>query len=193
MLNFSRNERSADAKPNDPRIGVRPSSPQPAAGLAPPGKAQVAAAPVPTEAVAQPRVADAPGSRLSVGVDINLRGVEISNCGVLVIEGNVEATVSSKAMEIARAGRLNGTANIDVAAVHGEFAGELTARDKLVVHGTGRVTGTIRYGLLVVEEGGVVTGELKQLEPIADPVAKLPAPAPAPVAAVAGSPPLLGG
>lgn len=180
MLNFSRNERNADAKPNEPRSGARPLNPQPVAGIAPPpGKAQESAAPVLTEAIAPPRAAEAPGSRLSVGENINLKGVEISNCGVLVIEGNVEATVNSKAMEIAGPGRLNGVANIDVAEVHGEFAGELTARDKLVVHGTGKVTGTIRYGLLVVEEGGVVSGELKQLEPARDAVAKAPAPAPA--------------
>ena len=182
MLNFSRSERNADGKPGDPRSGARPSVPQPSPGIAqmPPARAQETAASVPAEATAQPRAAEVSGSRLSVGVDINLKGVEISNCGVLVIEGNVEATVNSKAMEIARPGRLNGTANIDVAEVHGEFSGELTARDKLVVHATGKVTGTIRYGLLVVEEGGVVSGELKQLEPVAFAPAKPTAPAPAP-------------
>jgi cytoskeletal protein CcmA (bactofilin family) len=195
MLNFSRSERSADGKPSDPRIGARPSVPPPASGIAAPapGKAQEAAAPTLTEAVAPPRVAEASGSRLSVGVDINLKGVEISNCGVLVIEGNVEATVNSNAMEIARPGRLTGTANIDVAEVHGEFAGELTARSKLVVHATGRVTGTIRYGLLVVEEGGVVSGELKQLEPVAVAPAKPSAPAPAPTPPTPGSRSLLAG
>lgn len=190
MLNFSRSERSADGKTLDPRLGARPSAPPPAPGIAsvPAVKAQEATAPA--EATPPPRAAEASGSRLSVGVDINLKGVEISNCGVLVIEGNVEATVNSKAMEIARPGRLNGVANIDVAEVHGEFAGELTARDKLVVHGTGKVTGTIRYGLLVVEEGGVVSGELKQLEPVAAASAKPSAPAPAP--ATPGSRSLLG-
>ena len=53
---------------------------------------------------------------------------------------------------------------IDVAEIHGEFSGELTARTKLVVHGTGRVTGTIRYGKLVVAEGGTLDGELKQID-----------------------------
>ncbi len=32
--------------------------------------------------------------------------------------------------------------------------GELTARTRLVVHGTGRVSGTIRYGRLIVADGG---------------------------------------
>jgi cytoskeletal protein CcmA (bactofilin family) len=194
MLNFSRAERPTDTKGNDARVAVRPASPQPVAGIVPPPAAKTPepAAPVPTEALAPPRVAEASGSRLSVGVDINLKGVEISNCGVLVIEGNVEATVNSKAMEIARPGRLNGTANIEVAEVHGEFSGELTARSRLVVHGTGRVTGTIRYGLLVVEEGGVVSGELQQLETAKVTSAPVHAPAPAPIASTPGSRALLG-
>src|SRR5260221_10224717 len=35
--------------------------------------------------------ADAAGSRLFIGVNIKLKGVEISDCDVLVIEGHVEA------------------------------------------------------------------------------------------------------
>jgi cytoskeletal protein CcmA (bactofilin family) len=67
-------------------------------------------------------------------------------------------------MEIARPGTLKGTALIDVAEVHGDFAGELTARTRLVVHGTGRVSGTIRYGKLIVAEGGELSGDVKCLD-----------------------------
>ncbi|HVF63482.1 MAG TPA: polymer-forming cytoskeletal protein [Casimicrobiaceae bacterium] len=130
-----------------------------------PAAQPVAASPAPEPVLSNAASAtDVTGSRLSIGPNINLKGVEISNCDSLVIEGNVDATITSKAMEIAKPGRFNGTANIDVAEIHGDFAGELTARSKLVVHGTGRVTGTIRYGKLVVAEGGSITGELKQLE-----------------------------
>ena len=67
-------------------------------------------------------------------------------------------------MQIDKPGTLKGTALIDVAEVHGDFSGELTARTRLVVHGTGRVTGTVRYGKLVVAEGGTVNGELRQID-----------------------------
>jgi cytoskeletal protein CcmA (bactofilin family) len=103
-------------------------------------------------------------SKLFIGVNIKLKGVEISDCDVLVIEGQVEATVHSKAMQIDQPGTLTGTALIDVAEIRGEFSGELTARTRLVVHGTGRVCGTIRYGKLIVEEGGELTGDVKRLE-----------------------------
>jgi cytoskeletal protein CcmA (bactofilin family) len=106
---------------------------------------------------------DAPGSRLFVGLNVKLKGVEISDCDLLVVEGRVEATVRSKAMEIAKPGTLQGTAEVDVAEIHGDFTGELTARTRLVVHGTGRVSGTIRYGRLVVADGGTMTGDVKEL------------------------------
>lgn len=172
MLNFSRNDRPADP-PKDPKLAQRPAAP-----AAPPTPPQAAAPRIPAAPVApEPSPAPAPmttpsastpssneGSKLFIGPNINLKGVEISNCDVLVIEGNVEATINSKVMEIASPGRLNGTAAIDVAEIHGEFSGEITVREKLVVHATGRVTGTVRYGKLVVAEGGIINGEMKQLE-----------------------------
>lgn len=33
-------------------------------------------------------------------------------------------------------------------------------RDKLVIYATGRVSGTIRYGKLVIEEGGQLSGQI---------------------------------
>jgi cytoskeletal protein CcmA (bactofilin family) len=123
-----------------------------------------AATTAPVAPLAAPLPADAPGSKLFVGINIKLKGVEISDCDVLVIEGRVEATVHSKTMEIARPGTLVGTALIDVAEIHGEFSGELTARTRLIVHATGRVRGTVRYGKLVVAEGGEVNGDVQRLE-----------------------------
>ena len=120
------------------------------------------APPAPTAPAPVP--AETPGSKLFVGVNIKLKGVEITDCDVLVIEGHVEATVHSKVMQIAKPGTLKGTAMIDVAEVNGEFTGELTARSRLVVHGTGRVSGTVRYGQLIVAEGGEVSGDVKPIE-----------------------------
>jgi cytoskeletal protein CcmA (bactofilin family) len=98
------------------------------------------------------------------GVNIKLKDVEISDSDVMVIEGHVEATVHRHVMEIAKPGTLKGTAMIGVAEIHGEFSGELTAHTRLVVHGTGRVSGTIRYGKLIVAEGGEIHGDVRQLD-----------------------------
>jgi cytoskeletal protein CcmA (bactofilin family) len=49
---------------------------------------------------------------------------------------------------------------IDIAEVRGIFDGDLTARQKLVIHSSGKVTGKIRYGKIVIEEGGQISGEI---------------------------------
>ncbi len=100
------------------------------------------------------------GSKLTVGPNIKLKGVEITDCDTLVVEGTVEATMNSRVIQIAEQGAFKGSAEIDIAEIRGEFDGNLIVRQKLVIYATGKVTGTIRYGKLVVEEGGQLSGEI---------------------------------
>ncbi|HVK55501.1 MAG TPA: polymer-forming cytoskeletal protein [Burkholderiales bacterium] len=106
---------------------------------------------------------DGPGSKLIVGPNIKLKGVEITDCDTLVVEGHVEATMDSRAIQIAQTGSFSGTVGIDIAEIRGSFSGELTVRKKLVIYSTGKVSGTVRYGKLVIEEGGELSGEIKTL------------------------------
>jgi len=103
------------------------------------------------------------GSRLIVGPDVKLRGAEILDCDTLVVEGRVEATMDSRVIRIAENGSFSGKVGIDVAEIHGNFEGELTAREQLIIHATGRVSGTIRYGKILIEEGGEVSGDVQSL------------------------------
>jgi cytoskeletal protein CcmA (bactofilin family) len=100
------------------------------------------------------------GARLIVGPDVKLKGAEILDCDTLVVEGRVEATMDSRVIRIAENGSFAGTVSIDIAEIHGTFEGELTARSQLIIHSTGRVSGTIRFGKLVVDEGGELCGEI---------------------------------
>ncbi|WP_397411011.1 polymer-forming cytoskeletal protein [Polaromonas sp.] len=100
------------------------------------------------------------GSKLTVGPNIKLKGVEITDCDTLVVEGLVEATMDSRVMQISEHGEFKGSAEIDIAEIHGAFDGNLTVRQKLVIYATGKVTGKIRYGKLVIEEGGQLAGEI---------------------------------
>jgi cytoskeletal protein CcmA (bactofilin family) len=99
-------------------------------------------------------------AKLIVGPNIKLKGVEIADCDTLVIEGTVEATVNSRVLQIAEPGAYKGAAEIDIAEVHGVFDGNLTARQKLVIFATGKVSGKIRYGKIVIEEGGQISGDV---------------------------------
>ena len=101
------------------------------------------------------------GSQLTVGPNIKLKGVEITDCDTLVVEGTVEATMNSRVIRIAENGAFHGTAEIDIAEIHGRFDGSLTVREKLVIYGSGKVSGKIRYGKVVIEEGGELTGQIE--------------------------------
>jgi cytoskeletal protein CcmA (bactofilin family) len=136
-----------------PRPGVSPNAAA-AAGQAP------AAAPS-----TQPVVSTAPAkegeSKLTVGPNIKLKGVEITDCDTLVVEGSVEATMDSRVIQISERGSFKGSAEIDVAEIRGLFDGNLVVRQKLVIFSTGKVTGKVRYGKVVIEEGGQLSGEIE--------------------------------
>ena len=106
---------------------------------------------------------DAIGARLIVGPEVKLRGAEILNCDMLVVEGRVEATMDSRVLRITEHGSFSGKVSIDVAEIHGSFEGELTARSQLIIHSTGRVHGKICYGKLVAEEGCELCGDINIL------------------------------
>ena len=125
---------------------------------APSATAVVASVQANAQAKAQ---AESAGSKLTVGPNIKLKGVEITDCDTLVVEGTVEATMDSRVIQITEQGAFHGSAEIDIAEIHGEFSGTLTVRQKLVIFSTGRVSGKIRYGKLVVEEGGQLSGEIE--------------------------------
>lgn len=134
---------------------------QSAYASAKPAEASKAAESASAEA-ARPAPADE-GSKLIVGPNIKLKGSEITDCEILVVEGRVEASMKSRDIRIAEGGVFSGKAEIDVAEVRGNFEGELTARKRLVIHATGKVTGTIRYGAMMVEEGGSISGDVATL------------------------------
>jgi cytoskeletal protein CcmA (bactofilin family) len=103
------------------------------------------------------------GARLIVGPEVKLKGAEILDCDTLVVEGRVEATMDSRVIRIAEKGSFAGKVSIDIAEIHGTFEGDLTARSQLIIHSTGRVTGTIRYGKLVADEGCELCGDVNIL------------------------------
>jgi cytoskeletal protein CcmA (bactofilin family) len=123
--------------------------------------ANVQATPAPAGAVQAAPTAKEGESKLTVGPNIKLKGVEITDCDTLVVEGSVEATMDSRVIQISERGAFKGSADIDFAEIRGLFEGNLTVRQKLVIYSTGKVTGKVRYGKVVIEEGGQLTGEIE--------------------------------
>jgi cytoskeletal protein CcmA (bactofilin family) len=103
-------------------------------------------------------------AKLVVGREIKIKGVEISDCDTLVVEGRIEATLDSRVLEITEHGVFQGTIAVDNAEIHGRFEGELTVRKQLVIHATGKCSGKIRYSKIKIEEGAELTGEISMLD-----------------------------
>lgn len=149
------------------RETTTPNSPFSASNVTPPGASSISRSPPPGSSAATASTApnnsstNEIGSKLIVGPNIKLKGVEINDCDTLVVEGLVEATMDSRVIQIAEKGAFKGSAGIDLAEIRGLFEGELTVRQKLVVYATGKVTGKIRYGKLVIEEGGQISGDVQ--------------------------------
>lgn len=148
---------SVMSRPAVPESVILASSPQAAepSAVAPPP----AAKPEPAASAA----------RLTVGPDIKLKGAEITDCDTLVVEGQVDASMDSRVVEIAESGVFRGKVHVDLADIRGRFEGELTVHRQLVVRETGLVSGTIRYGKIRVDEGGVLCGDVASTEPAAEP------------------------
>lgn len=139
--------RSANVLPNvSGRTGVKPQAPS---------------QPEPDKGAAG--VEEHSGSKLVVGPNIKMKGVEVTDCDTLVVEGHIEASLDSRLVQVKENGLFMGSAGMDIAEIWGCFEGELTARKQLIIHPTGRVNGYIRYGKIKVEEGGEISGEISTL------------------------------
>ncbi len=161
---FGKRESVTEVKPSAPAVSavdkpaVAPvSSVTPVSRIVPPS---IASAVIPVAAVTAVANAEM-RSKLTVGPNIKLKGVEITDCDTLVVEGRVEATIDSRVIQISEKGAFVGTAEFDIAEIRGEFDGDLTVRQKLVVYSSGRVNGKVRYGKLVIEEGGQLSGDVQ--------------------------------
>ncbi|MHA1598609.1 MAG: bactofilin family protein [Alphaproteobacteria bacterium] len=132
----------------------------------PPTKAPaIAATPKQHSADIPTSAARADSKTLIVGRDIRLAG-EITECDRLIVEGHVQVTLSdARLIEVANNGYFKGRADVIDADISGRFDGELTAKNKLTVRSGGRISGTIRYGSIIIEAGGEVSGDMKALVP----------------------------
>jgi cytoskeletal protein CcmA (bactofilin family) len=134
---------------------------------APPAAPATTGAQAPASEAAKPAAEKADErkeAKLIVGPDIKMKGVEVSDCDTLVVEGRIEATLDSRVLQIAPNGTFCGTVAVDTAEIHGKLEGELTVRKQLVIHSTGKVSGKIRYAKIKVEEGAELAGEISMME-----------------------------
>ncbi|MEQ8369851.1 MAG: polymer-forming cytoskeletal protein [Alphaproteobacteria bacterium] len=128
---------------------------------------------------------------LVVGRDIHV-AAEIDHCDTLVVEGFVETRLSGcRHMDVHPDGAFSGMADLDSADIAGAFDGSLTVRDRLILRRSARLTGTIRYGRIEIENGADIEGEIAPLRPAGDarPAGRPPAGSPGHPPALSATPP----
>jgi cytoskeletal protein CcmA (bactofilin family) len=165
-------------KPGFPATGIPP------APAATPGMAGLR----PASAAPAAKPAGSDRRALVVGRGIALAGGAISDCERLEVHGTVEVSLNHAVeLSIAESGVFRGEAEIDEADISGAFDGAITARTRLIVRATGRLSGTIRCARLTVEDGAQVSGRIEMIAtaPAAAAPAASPTTAPDPYAAPA--------
>jgi cytoskeletal protein CcmA (bactofilin family) len=136
------------------------SAPAPAANAAPAAPSETST----STSRPEPRADERKEAKLVVGPQIKIKGVEISDCDTLVVEGRVEATLDSRVLEVAEHGVFQGTIAVDHAEIRGRFEGEITVRKQLIIQGTGKVSGKVRYAKIKVEEGAELSGDIAMMD-----------------------------
>ena len=79
--------------------------------------------------------------------------------------GYVEGDIAAETLVIAESGRVFGRARADVARVDGELQGEVTVKSLLEISRTGRVNGHVLYGSMVLEPGGDLSADVRNIRP----------------------------
>lgn len=145
-------------KPFSKKASHTPAKPPPSRAYSPERIVDIPGAPMRPQGPAESE-----GKRLIVGRDIHLKG-EITSCDKLIVEGRVEASLTdTRVIEIAPSGFFKGDAQVEEADISGRFEGELVAKTKLTVRSEGRISGSCRYGRIVIESGGEITGDMQTL------------------------------
>ncbi|QDO96662.1 hypothetical protein FNB15_04930 [Ferrovibrio terrae] len=98
---------------------------------------------------------------LLIGREISLSG-QITACDKVVVEGRVEAQLTeSRFVEITETGQFKGSAEVEEAEIRGRFEGRLSVRGRLLIRGSGKVSGEIAYGQVEIECGGEISGTVQ--------------------------------
>ena len=119
---------------------------------------------IPRHGEGVPTLFDDNTSCLTVGENISLSG-EITSCDKLIVEGNVEVELTNaETIEISSSGIFKGSAKVETAQINGYFEGKLEVTGVLKIQKEGRVSGAVRYGKIVIESGGEISGDMASFD-----------------------------
>ena len=94
-----------------------------------------------------------------IGSGIKVRGT-FEACDIAEIHGSLDGEIQTRELIIHEGGQLAGMAICEIARISGKLDGEIEASELLQVENTGKVDGKISYARLVIQDGGLIKGEV---------------------------------
>jgi cytoskeletal protein CcmA (bactofilin family) len=152
MFSQSADQPAADQSPAP--VGMRELPPQPAKPV------------MPTYGTAVPTPVDhdnGPGADDSVIARDDYFEGTFTSRGTVVVMGSVKGRIEAIQVRIEDGARVDADVIVDEAIIAGEFTGNLTCRDRLEAHASGRINGRVETHRLMLHEGASVEGEMHML------------------------------
>lgn len=107
-----------------------------------------------------------PGSKSSytfIGETCRVEGrIEVN--GELVINGTVEGTIRCDTLFASKGSKIKGRIKARNATLSGIVESEVEVSEHLAINQTGELTGSISYGTLSVEPGGILSGKCLKVD-----------------------------
>ena len=101
-----------------------------------------------------------------IGTGVNVTGT-FEACDIAEIHGSLNGEIQTRELIIHEGGHLTGMGTCRLARILGALDGEIEATELLQIQATGRVDGKINYTRLVIEDGGLIKGDVSpSTEPV---------------------------
>ena len=98
-------------------------------------------------------------SSLQIGDGVTITGT-IKADNEVTIEGTLDGDVDCHCLIVNRSGNIKGKVKTETMTIEGKAEGEITVTDLLQIKSTGSVNGKVFYGMIEVEDGGKLIGEI---------------------------------
>ena len=117
--------------------------------------------PAEPSATSTPQLDSRKANGACIAKDTIIKG-EISKCKHIAVYGLFEGQADVGHIIIHQNGKVKGTLTAASAEIHGTIEGDLSISGLLQITGSGSVTGKIEYGQISVENGAVLSADLRK-------------------------------
>ena len=100
-------------------------------------------------------------NNLVIGEGVTFNGSIVAP-GKVLISGTVTGQLQADDLQIGKNGKVTGKVQAREIDVHGELNEDIVCKDHILIHSTGRVSGSLEYSELEIQRGGQFRGDMKQ-------------------------------